>query len=201
MDLHKWLHIPFEAGVALVRSDARSTATPSRSRRSTWRTPSAGMAAGGHWFSEYGLQLSRGFKALKVWLSIKEQGIAIYGRLIDQNIAQAHYLAGLVRAQPRLEMMAPVELNIVCFRQPWRPGAGGAERAEQELLIRLHESGVAAPSYTTLDGCYCLRVAIANHRSVDEDFAALVAAVVEIGGEVRQSGSVVELASNFFALL
>jgi glutamate/tyrosine decarboxylase-like PLP-dependent enzyme len=181
MDLHKWLHIPFEAGVALVRSE--------RDHRFTFSlTPeylahaARGLAGGTNWFSEYGLQLSRGFRALKVWMSIKENGIEKYGRLIDQNIAQAGYLAGLVRNQPNLELLPPGVLNIVCFR--YNPGGLGSEALNalnQELLIRLHESGQAAPSYTTLNGVYYLRAALCNHRSRREDFDLLVREVERIG--------------------
>jgi glutamate/tyrosine decarboxylase-like PLP-dependent enzyme len=181
VDLHKWLHIPFEAAVALVCSEPDHRFTFSLTPEYLAHAQ-RGLAAGERWFSDYGLQLTRGFRALKVWLSIKEHGIARYGRLIDQNIAQAHYLADLVRSQPQLELMAPVELNIVCFR--YNPGGldqAALNELNQELLICLHESGVAAPTYTTLGGCYCLRAAISNHRSQREDFDLLVAEVLRQG--------------------
>jgi aromatic-L-amino-acid/L-tryptophan decarboxylase len=185
MDLHKWLHIPFEAGVALVRSEHDHRYTFSLTPEYLAHAE-RGLAAGSLWFSDYGLQLSRGFRALKVWLSIVEQGVAVYGSLIDQNIAQARYLADLVCMQPELELMAPVELNIVCFR--YNPGGVDEpvlNALNQELLIRLHESGVAAPSYTTLEGRYCLRAAIANHRSQREDFDLLVQEVLKLGQALK----------------
>jgi glutamate/tyrosine decarboxylase-like PLP-dependent enzyme len=184
IDLHKWLHVPFEAAVALVRSEPDHRWAFSLTPEYLAHTE-RGLAAGARWFSDYGLQLSRGFKALKVWLSIKEHGAGRFGRLIDQNITQAHYLAGLVRDQPLLEWMAPVELNIVCFR--YNPGGmddGALNALNQELLIRLHESGSAAPTYTTLDGRYCLRAAIANHRSRREDFDLFIAEVLRLGQQV-----------------
>jgi glutamate/tyrosine decarboxylase-like PLP-dependent enzyme len=141
-----------------------------------------GIAGGAPWFSDYGLQLTRSFRALKAWLSIKEHGSLKYGRLIDQNIDQAHYLAGLVEAAPQLELLAPVTINIVCFR--YHPGGLEPEalnRLNQELLIRLHEGGLVAPSYTTLQGRYCLRAAIANHRTRRSDLDLLVE-------EVRRQG-------------
>jgi aromatic-L-amino-acid/L-tryptophan decarboxylase len=184
MDLHKWLHIPFEAGVALVRSehDHRYTfsLTPEYLAHAT-----RGLAGGTTWFSEYGLQLSRNFRALKVWMSIKENGIEKYGQLIDQNIAQAGYLMDLVRAQPDLELGAPGVLNIVCFR--YNPGGLSNEalnNLNQELLIRLQESGLAAPSSTLLEGSFYIRAAIANHRSRREDFDLLIEAVGKIGAEL-----------------
>jgi glutamate/tyrosine decarboxylase-like PLP-dependent enzyme len=183
-DLHKWMYMPFEVGCILVRREEDH-------RRAFSLTPEylmhaqRGLAGGTHWFSDYGVQLTRGFRALKVWMSIKEHGIDKYGRVIQQNIKQAQYLAGLVEAAPELELVAPVPLNIVCFRYC----ADGYTEPElnllnQELLIRLHESGVAAPSYTTLGGRYALRAAITNHRSRMEDFDLMINEVARIGREL-----------------
>ncbi len=185
MDLHKWMHIPFEAGVALVRSEHDHRWTFSLTPEYLAHAE-RGLAAGTNWFSDYGLQLSRGFRALKVWMSVKEHGITKYGLLIDQNIAQAHYLAGLIDSQEKLELMAPVELNIVCFR--YNPGGldeSALNTLNQELLIRLHESGIAVPSYTTLNGKYCLRAAIANHRTSGDDLDLLVHEVLQLGKELH----------------
>ncbi len=184
LDLHKWLHVPFEAGCALVRDRRAHRAAFALTPEYLSHT-ARGLASGSLWFSEYGPQLSRGFRALKVWLSFKEHGLDRYGRLIDQNIAQAHELAALVNADPRLELMAPVVLNIVCFRYR-APGMADAALDEfnEELLIRLHESGIAAPSYTTLGGKYCLRAAIANHRTQSGDLRLMVEALNRLAGEL-----------------
>ena len=113
-DFHKWLYLPYEIGVTLVR-DAEAQ------RRAFSLTPDylvhgeRGLAAG-LWFSDYGVQLSRGFRALKAWMHLKEHGAAKLGRLIAQNVAQARHLASLVERSNELELMAPVPLNIVCFR-------------------------------------------------------------------------------------
>jgi aromatic-L-amino-acid/L-tryptophan decarboxylase len=184
LDLHKWMYMPFEAGCVLVRSEPAH-------RNAFSLTPEylahaeRGLAAGNLWFSDYGLQLTRGFRALKVWMSLKEHGVQKFGRMIRQNMAQAQYLKQQVEASPRLEVMAPVPLNIVCFR--YNPGGMDEQmlnRLNQELLIRLHESGIAVPSSTTLHDCYCLRAAITNHRSRREDFEILVQACERLGGEV-----------------
>ena len=184
LDLHKWLHVPFEAGCALVRDHAAHRATFALMPEYL-EHQSRGLAAGALWFSEYGLQLSRGFRALKVWLSFKEHGLDRYGRLIDQNIAQAAELAQLIRATPELELMAPPGLNIVCFR--FRHDGLAPEQLDAlnaELLVRLHESGVAVPSYTRLADRYCLRAAICNHRTRSEDLRVLVDAVVALGRQL-----------------
>ena len=184
LDLHKWMHIPFEAGCALVRSE--------KAHRNTFSlTPeylaheTRGLAAGHLWFSEYGLQLSRQFRALKVWMSIKEHGLDRFGRMIARNVEQAHYFGALVENDPALELMAPVGMDIVCFR--FNPGGMEDEELNalnKEILMQLHEQGIAAPSYTTLNGRYCLRIAIANHRSRKEDFDLLATEVVRLGREV-----------------
>ena len=183
-DLHKWMYMPFEVGCVLVRREEDH-------RRAFSLTPDylshteRGLAGGTHWFSEYGVQLTRSFRALKVWMSIKEHGVEKYGRLILQNVNQAKYLADLVDASPELERLAPAPLNIVCFRYRLDGYDEDAfNRLNQELLIRLHESGIAAPSYTTLDGKYALRAAITNHRSRREDFDILVRAVKSLGQEL-----------------
>jgi glutamate/tyrosine decarboxylase-like PLP-dependent enzyme len=181
LDLHKWLHIPFEAGCVLVRDRKAHRATFALTPEYL-KHAQRGLASGAEWFSDYGLQLSRGFRALKVWLSFKEHGLDRFGRLIDQNIAQAARLAALVRAEPELELMAPVALNIVCFRYR---GAGGPppqlNALNEELLIRLHEAGRVAPSYTTLGGNYCLRAAIVNHRTRSADLDVLIAETLRLG--------------------
>ncbi|HWJ07536.1 MAG TPA: pyridoxal-dependent decarboxylase [Steroidobacteraceae bacterium] len=181
LDFHKWLHVPFEAACVLVR-DRKAHRDAFALTPEYLEKTERGLASGGHWFSEYGLQLSRGFRALKVWLTIKEHGLDRFGRLIDRNIAQAHELAALVRATDELALVAPVHTNIVCFR--YDPGGLDTARLNalnQELLVRLQESGIAAPSYTTLGEVYCLRVAIANFRTTSEDLVELVRAVLEIG--------------------
>ena len=183
-DLHKWLYMPFEVGCVLVRSEEihrhAFSLTPDYLAH-TARGPASGAA----WFSDYGVQLSRGFRALKVWMSLKEHGYAKFGRIIQQNTDQARYLTELVDAHPELERLAPVPLNIVCF-QYRAPGlAGDALSAfNEELLLRLQESAVALPSYTKIDGQYALRVCITNHRTRAEDLRLLVDKVVALGREL-----------------
>jgi glutamate/tyrosine decarboxylase-like PLP-dependent enzyme len=106
--------------------------------------------------------------------------------MIARNVEQAQYLGRLIESAAGLERMAPIGLDIVCFR--FKPGGADCgmdlealNRLNQTILVELQESGVAAPSYTTLKGAYCLRVAISNHRSRFEDFDLLVAEVLRIG--------------------
>lgn len=183
-DLHKWMYMPFEVGCVLVRDKeahhSAFTVTPKYLAHYM-----RGAASGAHWFTEYGPQLTRGFRALKVWLSIKEQGIAKYGRLIKQNVDQCLYLTQLIEASPDLELLAPTSLNIVCFRFK------AADLDEQKLnhvnekiMMELHEQGIAVPTYTILNGKFAIRVANTNHRSRREDFEVLVQEVIRLGKEL-----------------
>lgn len=184
-DLHKWLYMPFEIGCILVRREEDHRRTFSLTPEYLAHGGERGLASGSHWFSDYGVQLTRGFRALKAWMSLKEHGVQKYGRLIQQNVDQARYLAGLVDATPALEQIAPVPLNIVCFR--YNPGGldePALNQLNQELLVRLHESGVAVPTYTTLNSQYTLRAAITNHRSRRADFDLLVREVARLGQEL-----------------
>jgi len=148
-----------------------------------------GLAAGSLWFSDYGLQLTRQFRALKIWLSIKEHGLNRLGRMMARNVDQAQMLGRLIDHEPLLQRTAPIGLDIVCFRfDPGQMEPGRLERLNRDILSELHEQGIAAPSYTTLDGEYCLRVAISNHRSRDEDFVLFVEAVVDIGQALANQG-------------
>ncbi len=176
--------MPIEVGCTLVRSEEAH-------RRAFSLTPEylshfeRGAAGGSHWFSEYGLQLTRGFRALKVWLSLKEHGIEKYGRLIKQNVDQCRYLVSLIETAPELELLAPAPLNIVCFRYK---AAGLNEaalnRLNQEIMFELHERGIAVPTYTTLDGRFAIRVAHTNQRTRYEDFDLLVREVIRLGKEL-----------------
>jgi len=186
LDLHKWMHIPFEAGCALVRNEPAHREAFSLTPEYLAREAEArGIASGSFWFSDYGLQLTRSFRALKVWMSIKEHGLERFGRMMARNVEQAHYLGELIAAEPELELSAPIGLDIVCFR--FDPGGLSKEKLERlnrDILSELHEQGIAAPSYTALKGIYCLRVAIANHRSRKEDFELLVRETLRIGREL-----------------
>lgn len=186
LDLHKWMHIPFEAGCVLVRHERAHrdafSLTPEYLAR---EVEARGIASGAFWFSDYGLQLSRSFRALKIWMSIKEHGLDKFGRMMARNVEQAHYLGELIRKEAELELCAPIGLDIVCYR--FNPGGLSQEKLERlnrDILSELHEQGIAAPSYTTLKGVYCMRVAIANHRSRFEDFEILVRETLRLGREL-----------------
>ena len=182
-DLHKWMSMPIEIGCTLIRQEPDQRNSFSMSPDYLAHAD-RGLAGGKLWFGDYGIQLTRSFRALKAWMMLKTHGSEKFGRIIQQNVEQARYLAGLVDAAPELERLAPTPLNIVCFRFVGQAQHHTDEELNvlnQELLVRLHESGSAAPSYTTLNGKYALRVANVNHRSQRSDFDMLIRDVIQIG--------------------
>jgi len=180
-DLHKWMYMPYEVGCLLVK-DKEVHRNAFALQPSYLLSHERGMAAGPDPITNYGMELSRGFKSLKVWMSFKEHGIEKFASLIKQNIAQAFYLESLIKQEPLLELLAPVTMNIVCFRfNPKNLAENELFALNKEILMRLHEDGLAAPSYTVLHGKYAIRMANTNHRSQKSDFDALVSDVVRLG--------------------
>lgn len=186
-DLHKWMYLSYPIGCVLIRNAEEH-------RRAFSLTPIYLAHGEGErgltgidvpWFPDYGFELSRGFQALRAWMTIKEQGIEKYGRLIQQNIDQAHYLAGLVKASHELEMALPVALNIVCFRYI-RPNLDDSalDSLNKQIEVELQERGIAVPSIVDIRGKKYLHVAITNHRSRRVDFNLLVREVIRIGNEL-----------------
>ena len=180
LDLHKGLHAPFDVGCALVR-DRRLHRQTFAEDAEYLQNMSRGIAAAEH-LHDYSLDTSRGFRALKIWMMLKEHGVEKFGRLIDQGIAQAQYLTGLIAHQPLLEQMAPTLVDIVCFR--YNPGGLDEDELRKlniEIMLRLQENGVAALSDTTIRGHHCLRAAICNHRTRQSDLELLVDQVLQTG--------------------
>lgn len=192
-DLHKWMYLPFEIACVLIR-DAEAHREAFANSASYLAVADRGVIAGGLPFAERGLELTRSFKALKAWMSLKAHGIEKFTRLIAQNIQQARYLAELINAHPRLELLAPVPLNIVCFRFRAEDfGDGALDRLNHEILLRVQESGLAVPSSTRIRGAFALRVAITNHRSQRRDFELLVQSIVACGQQIiREAGQYTE---------
>jgi aromatic-L-amino-acid/L-tryptophan decarboxylase len=183
-DLHKWGYFPVEVGCVLVRDAAAQRRAFTVTADYLAAVP-GGIASHTPRMSEHSPQLSRGFRALKVWMGLKEQGVAKLGRLVQQNVDQAAYLAERVRAHGELELLAPAPLNVVCFRYAGGLAADRLDGLNRALLVRLHESGVAVPSHTLIRGRYALRVAITNHRTRRADLDVLVEAVARLGRDLR----------------
>jgi aromatic-L-amino-acid/L-tryptophan decarboxylase len=179
-DLHKWGYMPYDIGCVLVR-DAEAHRAAFATEASYLTAMERGPVAGGIRFAERTPELSRGFRALKAWMSLKAHGVDALVEMVEKNVEQAQYLVRLVEASSKLELAAEAPLNIVCFRY-----RGANDQENKEILMRLQESGVAVPSSTVVDGRFAIRVAITNHRSKREDFDLLVETVERIGAEVAR---------------
>jgi aromatic-L-amino-acid decarboxylase len=191
LDLHKWMSMPYEIGCVLVRHEEQHRKAFSVMPEYLAHGEGGRGLSGGDlpWFSDYSFQLSRGFRALKAWMSLKEHGSGKYARIIQQNLDQALYLSELVDASPELELSAPVTLNVVCFRYV-APGMDGdaLDEVNKRIVIELQEQGVAVLSGTVIKGKYVLRAANSNHRSRREDFYFLVREIERIGKELTSDG-------------
>jgi glutamate/tyrosine decarboxylase-like PLP-dependent enzyme len=185
-DLHKWAYLPYEVACVLVKNrevhESTFSVTPSY-----LRDEGRGVIAGGLPFADRGPELTRNFKALKVWLSFKAHGVDAIARVIEQNVAQARAFETHVAKLPDVVIAAPTALNIVCFR--FAPAGMTAEEQDahnKEVLVRVQEQGIAIISGSQIGGRYVIRVACSNHRSTWADFEALLAGIGKISGELRR---------------
>jgi glutamate/tyrosine decarboxylase-like PLP-dependent enzyme len=187
-DFHKWLHVPYDAGCLLVR-DAQ-TLLDTFADRAPYLESDAALAGGEIWPCDLGLELSRGFRALKVWFTIQEHGTHALGEAIARNCTQAQNLAAQLAKLPAMRLMAPVPLQIVCARyEPQELDATATDALNAELVATLQRRGIAAPSTCRIDGRLCIRVNITNHRTSDADLTLFVEAVEAIGAELVAAAS------------
>jgi aromatic-L-amino-acid decarboxylase len=190
LDPHKWLFVPVEAGLVIVRDAEAMRSAFSLVPPYVRQSGSAGEVYGLPWFSEYGFQQTRGFRALKVWMTLQQFGLSGYREAIEENLALAGYLADRVRSAPDLELAAPTSLSVVCFR--FVDGSLGSEDAiasvNRSLLERLQLGGDAFITSTELRGRFTLRACFVNYRSRREDVDRLLAAVRTIGQELLRTG-------------
>lgn len=185
-DFHKWLHVPYDAGCLLVRDEATLLAT--FADRAPYLAGDAGLAGGEVWPCDLGIELSRGFRALKVWFTLQEHGTRALGDAIARNCAQAQSLAAQIGRRPLLRLAAPVPLQIVCCRyEP--PGLDdiATDALNAALVATLQRRGIAAPSTCRIEGRLCIRVNITNHRTTDGDLIILLQAIDAIGAELTET--------------
>ncbi|MEM1179606.1 MAG: pyridoxal-dependent decarboxylase [Acidobacteriota bacterium] len=183
-DIHKWGYLPYELGCTLVR-DGEAHRSTFRTKAKYLEPPGRGVQPDDLELAELGIQLSRGFRALKVWTAFEVHGVDKIGRQIEANVAQAQHLAERVRSDARLELLGPAPLNVVCFRYA-EPGLDEEALRElnREILMRVQEDGIAIPSSTERRGRFALRVAITNHRTQLHDIDIFLDAVLKLGAEL-----------------
>ena len=186
LDPHKWLSVPVECGTVLVRDGALLRAAFSLVPSYLRTEPDRGFG-GLPWFSEYGVQQTRGFRALKLWMTLQHLGRAGVRDLVGRHLALAERLAGLVDGAPDLERLAPLSLSVVCFRYA-PPHLRGDEARLNALNQRVMEdvqaSGAAFLTQTTLGGRFALRACILHYATTEADLAELVQVIRERGGRL-----------------
>jgi aromatic-L-amino-acid/L-tryptophan decarboxylase len=178
LDPHKWLYQPLDCGCLLYRSSEAAQNAFSHTgeyARSLNADPVEGFA-----FFEESVELSRRFRALKLWLSFRYHGISAFRESICKDLAQARRLADSIKSEPELELLAPVTLSAVCFRHR---GAShvpvkNLDLLNAALLKRVVERGQIYLSNAALHGKFCLRACIVNHRTKDSDIDSVVPEVL-----------------------
>jgi aromatic-L-amino-acid/L-tryptophan decarboxylase len=182
LDPHKWLYLPADCGCLIYRDPAASRgafALDADYTRIVQTDPAEAFA-----FWDYGPELSRPFRALKVWMTMAHAGAQGIAQAIESNLDCARYVAELVESSDDFEMLAPVELSIFCFRY-LPPGAkGGAARSatgeaqlnklNERILAALQRAGSSYVSNTSINGRFALRGCVLNHRTTREDMQTLL---------------------------
>ena len=184
LDPHKWLYQPLDCGCLLYRSSAAAQKTFAHSgdyARALSADPVEGLM-----FFEESLELSRRFRALKLWLSLRYHGFAAFRESITNDLTHARRLAEAIKKESQLELLAPVELSAVCFRYVGIRALPEEDlnRFNQALLKRVVERGQVYLSNASLRGKFCLRGCIVNHRTRDSDVDSVVPEVLAAAREV-----------------
>lgn len=186
-DLHKWGYLQYEIGCVLMK-DVHAQKAAFQTSADYLESNGRGIQPNNLEFAQLGIQLSRGFRALRAWMAFKTHGVTGISRIIDQNVRHVQYLAERIREHDHLELLAPTPLNVACFRFcPPHLDVQALNKLNREILMRIQEAGIAVPSSTLIDEQFAIRVANSNHRTKQEDMDILLDAVIGIGEEILQS--------------
>jgi glutamate/tyrosine decarboxylase-like PLP-dependent enzyme len=187
-DLHKWLHVPTEAGCVFIRDRAKHRAAFAieGAYLSNMRY---GPAVDVNRFTDLGVQQSRSARALKVWFHLRELGRDKLARCVEKNIEQAKWLAARIEDKARFELLAPAASNIVVFRcVPSELPSDRLDAFNQEVLTRIQARGLALPSSYHAKGSFWIRCCIANHRTTQADLALFLQMIEKVSAEVLEGG-------------
>lgn len=184
LDPHKWLYQPVDCGCLLYRNveAARNAFTYTGNyAKQLSSDPVEGFA-----FFEESIELSRRFRALKLWLSLRYHGLQAFRAAIQQDLDHAQQLAGTVERTALLELLGPVELSAVCFRHLLTKKASEEVRNRFNLVLlkRIVARGKVYLSNAELRGKFCLRACIVNHRTKETDIDAVISEVLEVAPKV-----------------
>lgn len=167
-DFHKWAQVTYSCGCLLVRDPTLLNATFAQPTTYLAAAP-RGLAGGFPWPCDLGPDLSRGFSALKIWMTLSAYGTQGLAKVVENSCTLAQKLVSLIQANPPLVLLAPAPLNIVCF------GIDGvSDQGVLDLVADLQEDGLFAPSTTIINGRTAIRCALVNHRTTEADIEALV---------------------------
>jgi aromatic-L-amino-acid decarboxylase len=181
LDAHKWLYQPLDCSVLLYRDE--SAAQNAFAYSAEYVKTASDDPVEGFAFFDQTIELSRRFRALKLWLSLRYHGLVAFRAAIAENIEQAKLLAKLIDAEPSLELLAPVELSAVCFRWTNRDANTLNERNE-EILREVNQAGRVWLSNASVHGAVGLRICITNHRTTEQDVRTVVAEVLAAADRV-----------------
>ncbi len=182
-DFHKWMYVPYDCGLVLIRNEDEHRAA--FAARPSYLAPlDSGLAGGDPWYCDYGVDLSRGNRALKVWSAIRTHGADGLGAAISANCRAASQMGALVDATPGMRLAAPVVSNLCVFTADETLNAQDQSALNTRIAQDLQNAGVAVFSTTLADlpsgdAITCLRAAITNHRTTPEDIVQSVAAVAD----------------------
>jgi glutamate/tyrosine decarboxylase-like PLP-dependent enzyme len=182
LDPHKWLYQPVDCGCLIYRDPEaarRAFAHTGDYAKSLLEDPVESFA-----FFEESLELSRRFRALKLWLSLRYHGLANFRGAIRNDLDNAQYLAGLIAKHAELEVLAPVPLSAVCFRYKAKTSPASIDALNQKILQRTVRRGKVFLSNASIDGKFALRACFVNHRTTRPDVEQIVNEVLTVGAEL-----------------
>jgi aromatic-L-amino-acid decarboxylase len=185
LDPHKWLYQPLDCGCLLFRDEAHARRTFSFTgdyAKSLQENPLEDFA-----FFDESLELSRRFRALKLWLSLRYHGVSSFRKQIQNDLDCAKQLASLIEVEPELELLAPVPLSAVCFRylsKSDRLNSAELDELNLRILRSVQQRGLVYLSNATIHGKFALRACIVNHRTTPADIETVVDEVLKVGRDL-----------------
>jgi len=183
LDFHKWMYVGYDCAMALIRDEEEHRAAFA-ARPAYLEGADRGLAGGDPWYCDYGIDLSRGNRAIKVWTALEMHGEAAFTAAITNNCRLASHMAELVRAAPAMAMGAPVVSNVCVFTARADLDSAAQSELNAEIAQSLQESGEAVFSTTRVDGVVMLRAAITNHRTRASDVDEALAAVERLAAHL-----------------
>jgi glutamate/tyrosine decarboxylase-like PLP-dependent enzyme len=191
-DLHKWLFVPYECGCILIRDGALHKSTFSQPPASYLTLMDGGItpSEGEVFFSDYGLELSRGMKSLKVWMTLKTYGTEKFGQIMEQNVDQVqHFITLIQQNSNQFEVLATGPLNIVCFRciisRSSNIDLNVLNKLNKQILVNIQERGIAVVSPIVVDNDkFALRMCITNHRTKRSDMDNFMKQLIQLVDEL-----------------